>query len=149
MHTGELIETARALVFECSKEHPQLVEIQRLCNTSFIEIQNPPGVIRSLFKDTDEESGEPAKATFTALHWLTDHSSGCSVSVPEDQINIFALDTDKCEIHCLVKVLKGLHDIQLRKDTRFMTLLKDQYSKFRTRFAEEMSEEGCSCSGGQ
>jgi len=116
-----LIETARKLITECCKEVPCLAEVQRLCETTFGELKNPPKKMRHCFPDTDEKSKESTRATFVAYYWMKDNSGINPLLEFEGDILSASLENDaQRELFLLIIILKTLHNIQLLLDPRFL-----------------------------
>lgn len=136
------IETARKLIIECSKELPCLAAVQRICETSFNEVRNPPLKWRPAFEDTDCESLESTRATFVAYHWCRDRSAYHPLNLTnEEEGKLFDLEEHESILEFYVRTLEQLHNVQLRKDPRFMNHLRHGYEKFRERFAKAMRED--------
>ena len=118
------IEIARKLIVECSKECPCLAEVQRLCETTFEEIERPSLKIRSVCSDTDALSQNSSKATFIAYHWAKDNFK---INCPKDSGDnpTYFNDEESSDRFFLTRALENLHSLQIYSDPRFLNHLKN------------------------
>lgn len=137
----KLITTGRQLARLCLANTPDLQAVEVLCGTTFQEVLNSQDGWTPVFDNTDDESSDGAKATFVAHRWFNMQAFGVSLTAAGDNRDIFILDEEECELYCLAKTFDLLHSIQLRKDPRFMTVLKDKERKSREDAAKRLRGE--------
>lgn len=125
------------LVKECSREHPSLKKVEEICGISF-QTFGTIGTLLPLFNDTDTESTKEARATWLAYHWLRQETykdtTGGGLFNQEVELD-FRTSQNQFDIEARIILLHTFHKMQLRRDPRFMNHLRNEYAKFRKRFA--------------